>query len=50
MLKKLNILLKSKGNIIFFFLIWRSYSKFKLDAKQAKAIPKKHKEAAKKQN
>ena len=29
--------------------MWRSYSKFKLDARQAKAILKKQKEAAKKE-
>ena len=49
MLKKLNILLKKQW-LYYFFKIWQSYSKFKLDAKQAKAILKKHKEAAKKQN
>ena len=51
MLKKLNILLRSKGHIIENQKDFEEpIAKFNHEAQQAKAILKKHKEAAKKQN
>ena len=47
MLKKINIILKKQRLYNFKKGFWRSYSKFKLEAKQAKAILRKYKKQLK---